>query len=128
MSGTAAELLDQLEELSPAELEQEISDLKARIARAHLVLKLIKTKSPDRSRKTSRADGNPSSRLQSDIDTGLPPRERIASFLAANGPSTFRAIVLSAGLMVGPLKKLLESDPAFVFDEDRKLWSLKHSA
>ncbi len=119
---SASDLLDQMEQLSPVALEEEIATLKERIGRAERMLKIIKG---DPLRQPRSGDGTAT---KPSIDKSIPSRDRVAAFLAASGPTGFRVILASVGMMPGPLKELLTGDGAFVWNEGDKTWSLKRSA
>lgn len=121
---SAADLLDQLEQLSPAALEGEIAELKERITRAERILKMIRgNDAATRREKRSTGASDPKPVVDKTVDH----RDRVFTFLQINGPSTFRAIMVSVGMSPVQLKQVLEGDHSFVFYESEKKWSLKHS-
>ena len=122
---SAADLLDQLEQRFPAALEDEIAELKERLARAERVLKMIRNDDGPRRRRGGRDDAEGAETTpRPTIDKTVDPRDRVAAFLSANGPSGFMSILKAVGVMAGPLKKVLEGDRSFVFNESQKTWGL----
>ena len=119
MSLTAIELIEELEGLSPADLEREIEEQQERLARMQRLLSLIKGGRP---RKAKTRSEQPAA--AGDVDKSVPIQTRVHAFLTANGPAKFQRIMQACGVSPRQLSDVLNNTPGFVAG-DGNVWSAK---
>lgn len=105
-------LIEQLEQLSPADLESEIQETEDRLLMMRRLLAIIKGE-PLAEPKVRKPRQPRAAVVAQDAvakDTAeLTPEERVAAFLVASGPATYQELLRGAGLMPKDLSPVLKS-------------------
>lgn len=115
----AAELIEQLESLSPEDIQAEIDDHQAAIDRLRQLLKFIDPAAVKKRRPRAAAAASDGT----EIDRSVPLERRVRTYLEYAGPSGFRAIHSHVGGKPPELSAVLNGR-GFVQRED-KTWALK---
>lgn len=118
-------LIEQLEQLSPADLESEIQETEDRLLMMRRLLAIIKgeplaepkVRKPRQPRPPAAQVGTE----EPDPST-VTPQERVAAFLFASGPATFQEILRAAGLMPKDLSPLLKAMPRVKQADDKRYY------
>lgn len=110
---TPAEIIEELEQLSPADVDQEIEDLEDRITLLRRIRKMISADAtkPAKERKP-RSQGNPpKAGSQPPEDSGMSGAEshiRLEHYIRLNGPKTFHELMAGLKLTPGALSEAID--------------------